>query len=228
MEYVEHQGASVVLLGNVNPAIFNPDWLCRQGIISAAEAGDARVDVIHPEVSQFVVGDLSFDITQDHFTLMAAAEPFVRISDIVAEIFKVALAHTPLNALGINYYAHFRVRDWHQQRALGRELAPSKPWGEWGNTFDGDSLETVGGLLNLTMQQANPGDRASGNIKAIIQPSRKIESGQGVYVQVNDHYEKPANGDPVDFAEICLDRMTPSLERARGIVAHLSELARSF
>jgi hypothetical protein len=228
MDYVEHQGLSVVLVGSFNPAIFNPDWLAKQGIISEHEASDARIDVIHPEVTQFVVGDFQFDISRERFMLVAVAEPFVRVSDVVAELFREKLAHTPLTALGINYHAHFRVRDWKQQTALGRKLAPIEPWGDWGAALTGDDLRTVGGLVSLTMQQSAPDDRLAGNIKVTVQPSATIEPGNGVYVQVNDHYERPVDGTSVNFAEVCLKQITPSLERSRARVTHLSNLARSL
>jgi hypothetical protein len=214
MEYVELQGLVVVLIGTFNPAIFNPDWLANQGVITPA---------------QFAVGDLTFEVNTSSFALHVLAEPFVRAADIVADLFKDKLAHTPITALGINYVAHFRVENWKQQTALGRALTPLEPWGTWAGEFQGDSIESVGGLVSLTMQMSTPKDREAGNVKVTVQPSnRVVPAGSGVFVQVNDHYETAKGAENTNFPEICLSQITPSLERSRAIVTQLSNLARSF
>jgi hypothetical protein len=215
MENIEIQGAAVVLIGNFNPAIFNPDWLVRQGVVSSDEAAEGRITVIHPELTQFEVGDLAFDIISGRFALLAAAEPFVKLADIVAEIFGEKLSHTPLTSVGINYQAHFRV-ERHQQTALGRRLAPLDAWGDWGKTLHSDDFKKTGGLTSLTMKQVELNDRIAGNINVTVQPSVRIDP--GVYVEVNDHYDA---SDGIDLIQLCIDRITPSLERSRSIVNSL-------
>jgi len=227
MEHVELQGLSIVLVGAFNPAIFNPNWLAAQSVIKADEAADATVEVVHREIAQFTVGDLIFEITQDKFSLHTAAEPFVKGADVVMEIFGVALPHTPINAMGINYMAHFRVQSRKQQTALGRALAPVEPWGEWGAKVAQTETST-GGMTSLTMMQVEPGDRVAGNIAVTVQPSHRLQPpGTGVYVQINDHYEAGPDAS-VNFPELCVAKITPSLERSRQIVDSLSTYARSL
>jgi hypothetical protein len=44
---------SIVLVGNFNPAIFQPAWLAAKGLIRESEASAAVVEVIHPELAQY-------------------------------------------------------------------------------------------------------------------------------------------------------------------------------
>ncbi|MCW6507395.1 hypothetical protein [Lichenifustis flavocetrariae] len=228
MEHVEEQGASVVLAGNFNPAIFNPDWLVRQEVVSSAELDEGGVNVIHAEVAQFKVGSLRFEILIDRFTVHALSEPFVRVADVIADIFAKALPHTPITAMGINYFAHFRVLSRQQQTAFGRTLAPIQPWGDWGSTLESDISEQVGGLTSLSMQQVSPPDRASGHIMVTVQPSAHIPAGQGVFFQHNDHFSIAKNESSIDFPGLCLKQLTPSLQRARSVLSHLISVARGL
>lgn len=229
MEHIELQGVSIVLVGAFSPSIFNPDWLVARDIITADEAAQANVDLIHREYAQFSAGDLIFEITEERFTLHSVAEPFVRSADIIAGLFSDNLPNTPINVLGINYLAHFRVRDRQQQHALGRQLAPLAPWGEWGEKLEAADDTKSGGMISLTMQEQGLSDRKAGNVRVTVQPSNRIEPlGTGVFVQVNDHYEElgVAGGDTA--AEVCTKMITPSLEKSRRIVTSLSEYARGL
>ena len=165
MEHVEHQTASIVLLGNFNPAIFNPDWLARQEILSPSEVDMAKVEIIHADIAQFKTPGLDWEIIQERFTIHSSAEPFVRLADIVPEIFPVKLPHTPLHALGINFQVHFRVRDAAQWMSFGRQLAPLGPWGDWGETLESVSAKKAGGLVSLTMQQTVRPDNRHGFVR---------------------------------------------------------------
>lgn len=228
MDFVEEQAASAVLLGNFNPAIFNPDWLAREGIIGGQEAEDSRIDVIHPELSRFEVSGLVFDINSERFAVHARMEPFVRLADIIADVFGDRLSHTPLTALGLNYAAHFQVRDWKQQSALGRLLAPIEPWGEWGQKLKGDSPRSSGGLANLTMLQQRPDERVGGAIQISIQPSKKIEAGKGVFFQFNDHFDGGEEDKLINYPQLCVDKIEGSFSNARQILNSIVETARSL
>lgn len=229
MEHVEQQGLSIVLIGSFTPAIINPNWLASVEVISNDELGESNVDVVHPEITQFQVGDLSFEVSQDRFALHCLAEPFVRGADIIAGIFGTELKHTPITAAGLNYLAHFKVRDWHQQSALGRALAPLEPWGDWGKKLDQDALVDNGGLISITMQQSKLSDRRAGNVRATVQPSNKIlPHGTGVFIQINDHYDLDAEKGDMMAAELVTAMITPSMDRSRRMISSMINFARSL
>lgn len=47
-------GASIVLVGNFNPAILSPDWFVRQGLVNEfAVLRDDPDFIVHPQISQF-------------------------------------------------------------------------------------------------------------------------------------------------------------------------------
>ena len=47
----------VVLLGRLNPVIFQPQWFARHGLITDEFADEAHVEIIHHECSQFHLVD---------------------------------------------------------------------------------------------------------------------------------------------------------------------------
>ncbi|MEH3105494.1 MAG: hypothetical protein PGN12_16535 [Sphingomonas phyllosphaerae] len=229
MEQIEMQGIAIVLMGTFNPTIITPDWLARHKIIDENEVDSSAIVVIHPEVSQFTVGDLIFEVNTERFVLHVTAEPFVRSVDIVVDIFKDKLSHTPISAMAINYLAHFKVPSHKHQTALGRALAPLQAWADWGQTFEADEPSKVGGLVSLTVQQSAPSDRAAGYVRCTIEPSNRIQpSGTGVFMQVNDHYSSPGAGSSVNFMEVCLDRFGPSMERSKEIVSSMIKFSESL
>lgn len=225
MDHVEEQGASVVLVGNFNPAIFNPDWLFGQEILPKAKS-KPTIQVIHPEVAQFEIDGLRFEILPDRFTLTGLNEPFVRVADVVADLFGEKLRHTPITTLVINYFAHFRVAGRQQQMAFGRALAPISPWGDWGRSLEGNSEATAGGLATLSMQTVAPPGRKSGHAMVTIQPSARLPKGVGVFMLHNDQFGPLEGKDKPDFAELCLKEFVPSLHRARTILQHFIDFSR--
>ncbi len=51
MKSPEISGASIVMVGSFNPAIFQPRWLGSQGIIRPEEAENAKISLIGPTIS---------------------------------------------------------------------------------------------------------------------------------------------------------------------------------
>ena len=60
---------SLVLLGNFNPSIFQPQWLAQHGLVREEEAKHAVIEIIRPEVSIFSVADLKLLVQQDRFQI---------------------------------------------------------------------------------------------------------------------------------------------------------------
>jgi hypothetical protein len=184
------QGSYVVLAGGFNPAIFNPDWLARQGVVTHTEADGAKIEVVTGEIAKFEVGNLTFDVRQDRIMISAQMEPFVRLADVVGMLFVERLRYTPIKALGINYYVHAIMPSWESRVRFGRALAPIEPWGEMASSFESDDKDGIGGMVDLTMQ-AERKDGRRGVIRTTIQPSVKVDDHRGVFIQVNDHFYDP-------------------------------------
>jgi hypothetical protein len=129
----EISGVSIVLRGNFNPSIFQPFWMARQGLITDDAAEDARISVIHPEISNFAIEpEFVLHVQADRFSLSRATAPLVMVADLCSRIFGDILPHTPISQLGINRSVHFSVGSAAERNRIGMMIAPREPWGVWG------------------------------------------------------------------------------------------------
>lgn len=141
----ELEDVSIILLGDFNPPIFSPEWLSRHKIVGEQAAFESKIDIIHPDVSQFSVGNIEFVVERQRFQLLVRSAPFVRILDVVSKAFRELLPHTPIRQFGINRSIHFSVGSETVRNAIGRKLAPLEPWGDWGVQISKGSGELGGG-----------------------------------------------------------------------------------
>jgi hypothetical protein len=181
-------GSSIVLLGSFNPAIFTPHWFARWDIVSAKEADNAEVFLIHPEIANFRLGSKLVQVEPSRFLVETSEGPWIVIADFVVTTLKEHLPHTPVHRLGINRTVHFSVGDEATRNAIGRMLAPTKPWGEWGTEIENAPKELRGGFRSLVMQQTRKEGDVAGHVQAHIQPSARITAGAGIFITVNDEY----------------------------------------
>jgi len=211
----EIEGVSVVVVGSLNPAIFQPAWFAREKLIPQEEADTADVKIISPQVSVFSIGWLNLEITLDRFTAntsqMQHLEP---LRDLVLGTFTL-LRHTPLKHLGINRMAHFRSASeeaWHE---IGHRLAPKEPWA--------GLLEKPGMRRVSMLGQRSDGYR--GDITATVEPSLVLKKPVfGVYFEVNDHYDfsgEEKGNDCERILAILNNCWGPSLERSSRIMQDL-------
>jgi hypothetical protein len=189
----EFSSASVVVVGNLNPTIFTPDWFLRHGLISEGERDGSTVGVIHSQLAQFRTEWFELVVEQEKFIITTEQAPRIRIFDVALRVFGEFLIHTPLRSLGINRVVHFRVADWTTRDKIGWTLAPPEAWGEWAPAIKDGEGPKHGGMTSVTMQQRNLDDRPAGYISATVQPSNLIEAGLGVFVSINDHYQTNAD-----------------------------------
>jgi hypothetical protein len=175
----EIEGVNIVLVGALNPAIFQPAWFAREKLIPQEEADKADIKIISPQVSVFSTGWLNLEITQDRFagntSQMQYLEP---LRDLIVATFTL-LRHTPIKDLGINRMAHFRSESEEAWHKIGHRLAPKEPWG---------GLLEKPGMRRVSMLGQRP-DGYRGNITATVEPSVVLKPGFGVYFEVNDHYD---------------------------------------
>ena len=223
----EISGATVVLLGDFNPAIFTPAWFAMHGLLPQAASDTADLRVAHRQATVFSTDWLFLQVTTDRFRADTQQAPHVRVRDLVVRVFGEHLHHTPIKALGINRNVHFRVGSLAGRDRIGSALAPLEPWGHWCQELELDGKH--GGMTSVTMSQLRPQDRAQGgsvNIK--VEPSARIADGLGVYVEVNDHYAAAdaASSGAAQLMDLLQDRFDASLRRSDDIIDHIMSLSK--
>lgn len=172
----EIRGMSIVLVGDFNPAIFQPAWFGAQGLIRPTEANRADVEIVHSEVTKFKLEWCVLQVTRDRFIVETSQDAFFETSrDLVLATFEL-LGHTPVRAMGINTQVHYRMSSTDKWRKLSRALASEVKW---------QGLLEQAQLENVTMQGARP-DHRHGYVQVQVQPSRRVTC--GVFVNINDHY----------------------------------------
>ena len=225
----EISGVSVVLIGKFNPAIFTPAWFALHEILPSSVATNAKLQVVHEQVTAFSTDWLKLQVLTNSFSVETLQAPYIRLRDIVARVFKEHLHHTPLNAFGINRNVHFQAPSSTARDHLGRTLAPVEPWGECGQNLGLDGEH--GGMTSLKMTRGFPEHRPTGDlINVTVEPSNKVGQRRlGVYVGINDHYtiddSKP--GSAMRLMELLDDNFEKSLKRSDDIVDHIMSLVLS-
>jgi hypothetical protein len=230
---LENPACAIVLVGTFNPAIFSPAWFAKTEIITQREFDEATTQIIHSEVAQFDVVRFRVDIQQTRFQINTSIAPFVTIMDDVRRIFGEKLPHTPVSAFGINFHGHFKVDTPEQRIALGRRLAPTAPWGSFGNRLEDSAAapDAASGLISLVMQETRPQGRTSGARRVEIQPSRKVDGLRGVFIAVNDHFDVEGTR-PEDGATKAMDLLAAEFDKSeqeyRRIVSEMMDFAASL
>lgn len=222
---------SVVLAGNFNPAIFSPGWLAMNDLVSKMDADKALIEIIHPEVCHFTVGEFVVHVDLEHFSVSCVTNRHEMARDLVEGVFGSFLTHTPISAIGLNREIHFDTGDFKIRDAVGKRLAPTDPWGEWGATISGPDEMTHehGGLVRLIMRQGLIGHKHKGYTLVDVQPSPRPQlATSGIYVLVNNHFQLSLDGKMVrvsDYIETIREEWAYSLDKADFIVEQLQNVA---
>lgn len=189
--HLEKESASVVFLGQFNPAIFQPAWFAAKALLSATDVDAGRIQVIHPRLSTFSAGGFDIQVLQERFT--ASVEQSidqVRLRDLSASVFDI-LTETPISRMGINWVFVHRIETedaWHE---VGHRLAPKAIW---------TGILNTPGMRSVTMQ----GKRPTGPTGAVNVKVEPVDSGPGAYalmIEINHDYTQPRAGsnEPADY-----------------------------
>jgi len=221
--------ANITALGNFNPLIFRTDWFQAKEIVVGADFDNAKVDILHADVSSFKLPWGQMQVDRDRFQISAIKEPLIRACDFFVKTFQF-LPETPIRAFGINREVHFDAGTARAWDFIGDILAPKEFWGDFVRAADGSKL---GGLRVLMMEQAiavrgrsTRLDGLHGWIRVQIEPSLHIL--KGVFVVVNDHFDLMEGDLPADgrkAVELVLEKWETSLDRAEGLVDRIMGLA---
>lgn len=193
-----------MLAGSFNPAIFHPSWISHHGLLPGIEADQAKVELVHDEMTSFAIEWLQFQVTHDRLIARTNDESkYSPLRDLVASIFQI-LEHTPIRSFGMNRTMHFSLStesEWHR---IGHTVAPV---GIWEHT-----LALPIGLQSLSLQSARQ-DGLSGNINVKIEPSRRVQ--YGVFFEVNSHIN--LSEEPPRLPEILSEKWESTMARALEI-----------
>src|SRR6266540_2804734 len=174
----EIRGISIVITGQFNPTIFQPQWFSTEGLLTGAEADSATIQIIHPDVAAFELPWLSIQVQRERFQATCISQPhFERVAALVCDAFEL-LRHTPLRMLGINHEAHYRASTLEKWHELGHMMAPKEFWRQF---------FASPGLQNLSIRQIPREDEETGYKQVTIEPSVKVRP--GVYIAFNDHFQ---------------------------------------
>ena len=223
----EITGASLVLLGNLNPSIFAPAWFGWHGLLPEKTVEAAELKIAQPQITAFSADWLELNTVPERFSISTTQPPFVRLRDLGIRIFRERLSHTPLHSMGINRQIHFLVNTSEERDRIGRLLAPVEPWGDWGKQLQPDGHH--GGMTSLTMTQVNiEGRTPEGVINVTVQPSNRVgQDGTGIYVEVNDHYsveDRKSRNATTNILDLLENEFEESLLRSERIIDNLMSL----
>ncbi len=204
----EIEGASIVLVGNFNPAIFQPSWLGTHGIVRAEEAEASTVNLITSEVTSFSTEWLALQSTRDRFQVSTSdVRYFDRLVEVVLSAFTL-LEHTPVHKLGINRDMHFPASIEYRNR-FAEILAPKV---HWRRVFGEPLLETL-------IMQGRRENSESNLVRLTIQPSLRVPL--GIYIGSNEHFEAQGEQTPQKILRLLAESWTNAQTYAKGVAEEL-------
>jgi hypothetical protein len=201
------QGLIIVLVGDLNPSIFQPAWFASQNLIKQSEADGATIGMINAKFVDFATGSFHLTVTDNRLELQTTRVPdYEMVRDLVTSTFKV-LRHTPLRMLGINWLYHVKLDSDEQLDSFIQQITPRSIWE--------DCLESPR-MVTVTMQGKTPHRGVNGNLSIRIEPS--IRQKPGIFMQITDHFElsddkKPVI-DAVEIADLFSSHWITSQEKA--------------
>lgn len=128
---------SIVIVGDFNPRIINPDWLLSNSLISKGDFNTISVELINNEFSIFSTRQIKLTITRQKFQVMSLTTSFPEvIRDLVIGIFSI-LNHTPISQLGINNTAQFKLKSDESRNIIGFKLVKKENWTKLFSNYEG-------------------------------------------------------------------------------------------
>ena len=181
--------ASIVALGDFNPAIFSPDWLERNDLIGKSDAdtvregGQSKSLLVSHQVAAFETKWFALQVLENQFSLTSKDAFSPAFKDLAVGMFQL-VPHTPVTAVGLNFFGHFKFGTETEYHRIGDLLAPKDIWKA---LYPDDAA----GLADLTIriQHWTRGESltAKDEKRISVQPSNKIKF--GVFMSYNDHHD---------------------------------------
>ncbi len=144
----EIEGASIVLVGATNPAIFNPDWFLRHNLISEPDFKSAATELITPQLTILKIAGMKIVVQPERFQIETQSEDMLAPSrDLVLGAFGI-LNETPIASMGLNRHENYRMDSEDEWHKVGHVLAPKDKW---------KGLLDDPGTLSVQIQGKRPG-----------------------------------------------------------------------
>jgi len=194
----EQETHSIVVAGDMNPTIFHPLWFAKEGLLSEIEAKEAKVKLIHPDISAFLTEWLEVQVTREKFIVKTRMDAYFEpLRDLAVGTFSL-LAHTPLRAVGVNFEKHAKVKGENLSELM-EKFAPRSFWKEKG-------LDTQFEEISVSIDKSTV-EYLSRFLKINLQPSILVKN--GLFLDFNYHTQLiPKKGD-FNFG----DQLVPILEK---------------
>ena len=204
---------SIVLVGSFNPAIFHPWWFADRELLpsNVIEAALKEDFVTVKELSRFNAEWLGLQARPNQLvfsTVEEARSPDLR--DLVVSVLDL-LPETPVDAVGLNSDAHFRVESVDEWHNIGDRFLPKDFWEPlfeddiWEPRPDGQRV----GLRSMKVEATRK--EPHGYVRTEVAPSARIKP-HGVYVGINAHFQLRAD-----------DKSSNGFAAARTIEEHWDE-----
>lgn len=228
MVEIERSHWSIVLLGSFNPSIFHPSWFEMHGVISNEIAAIAESKVVHNEISIIVLGDIQINVEAGKFQVETSVAPEIRLLDFVSKVFGDVLPHSKISSFGINKSVHFRTSTKDKRTEIGRQLAPTDPWGAFGKRLEESSGALLGGMMSIRMREILEDDDSRGHLEARVEPSNAIDKYTGIFVATNRHFELkdvPEHAGAKEAIEKLDKEFEIALRNSDELINHFVEMA---
>jgi hypothetical protein len=175
---LQERRLNIVLLGDLNPQIFQPAWFVSQKLLGDKEGESAKVEVIHPQITVFNLDWLRLEVSRDRLVATTRDERYHEIlRDLIIGTFTI-LSHTPLRMMGINSDFDYTINDEPTWHGIGHKLAPKDIW---------NKVMDSPGLYSLTVGSKRNIKDNYGNIVRVTVSEINVKL--GLRIHINDHYE---------------------------------------
>jgi hypothetical protein len=158
-------------------------------VITEADLQESSVRIVSNDVADIEMRGIRIVCLKDRLSIGTHDPSRYEMMQDWLSLIIVLLPHTPVTALGINPYVHYRMANdterWHR---IGHKLAPKKIWEE---------LFTDPGMQRLTIKCPRT-DKFEGAIYVTVEPSVRFIP--GLYVLVNHHFEPSIKDDITVFS----------------------------
>jgi hypothetical protein len=202
--------SSIIAVGDFNPAIFSPDWLERNELIGKGDADVAREGdqgrplLVSHQVTTLETDWFALQVLENQFSLTTKETLSPAFKDLAVGIFQL-LPHTPVTAVGLNFFAHFRLSGTDEYHRLGDVLAPKDIWNSlYPNETPGLAALTIQVKHETRDALSEPKDQK----RISIQPSHQIKF--GIFLLYNDHRDVSAAADknvtPAELVAAVIDK----------------------
>ena len=121
-------GTSLIFNGAFNPAIFQPAWLMRHGLI-ADDADSVELEAVTTHITSWGQAWLKVVVQPERCEFHATDEvaSYKTLHDLAVGVFDL-LPHVPITAFGVNRFAHFQMESEDAWNALGFSLFSRDRW----------------------------------------------------------------------------------------------------